>query len=71
MFGANVVNIAQFPAVLFYRLEADAPVQKACITFFSDDLSHDHQQVQAFERRIVEIVRTRTGLYFKKIVRFF
>ena len=70
VFGANVVNIAEFPAVVFYRQEEAEPVQKACITFFSDDLNHDHQQVQAFERRIVEIVKQRTGILFKKIIRF-
>ena len=70
VFGANVVNIAEFPAVVFYRQDEAFPVQKACITFFSDDLSHDHQQVQTFERRIVEIVQLRTGLVFKQLIRF-
>ena len=70
VFGANVVNIAEFPAVVFYRQDEAAPVRKACITFFSDDLSHDHQQVQQFERRIVEIVQLRIGLFFKQIIRF-
>ena len=70
VFGANVINIAEFPAVVFYRQEEASPVQKACITFFSDDLSHDHQQVQAFEKRIVEIVQLKAGNIFKKIIRF-
>ena len=70
VFGANVVQIAEFPAVVFFRMEEGGPVHKASITFFSDDLCHDHQQVQAFEKRIVEIVKEKTGLSFHHLVRF-
>ena len=70
VFGANVVQIAEFPAVVFFRLENGGPVLKSSITFFSDELGHDHQQVQAFEKRIVEIVKVKTGLSFKHIIRF-
>ena len=65
-----MVQIAEFPAVVFFRLEEGGPVQKATITFFSDDLGHDHQQVQAFERRIVEILMEKTGMSFLNIIRF-
>ena len=38
VFGANVVNIAEFPTVVFYRQDEASPVEKACITFFSDEI---------------------------------
>ena len=44
VFGGNVVQIAQFPAVVFFRRSMESTVEKASITFFSDDLGHDHQQ---------------------------
>lgn len=34
VFGANVVQIAEFPAVVFFRLEEGGPVQKASHNFF-------------------------------------
>ena len=70
VFGGNAVQIAQFPAVAFFRRSLECPVEKASLNFFSDDLGHDHQQVQALERRTVQIVRERTGCYFRKVVIF-
>ena len=70
VFGGNVVQIAQFPAVAFFRQSLDSPDKKASITFVSDDLGHDHQQLQAFEKRIVEIVKEKTNCEFRKIVIF-
>jgi hypothetical protein len=43
VFGSNNILIAIFPVVVMFRREETDPVEKATITFFSDDISHDHQ----------------------------
>ena len=70
VFGGNSVQIGQFPVVVFFRRSTERPVEKASITFFTDDLGHDHQQVQAFEQRVVDIIRDKTGCSFFKVVIF-
>ena len=70
VYGANNVLIAIFPVVVMFRREETGPVEKATITFFSDDILHDHQQVQMFEKRAVEIVKERTGNSFSHSIRF-
>ena len=70
LFGANNILIAIFPVVVMFRRVETDPVEKATITFFSDDISHDHQQVQKFEKGAIEIVAERTGITFSHTVRF-
>ena len=70
VFGANNILIAIFPVVVMFRRAETGLVEKATITFFSDDISHDHQQVQKFEKRAIEIVAERTGLTFSHTIRF-
>ena len=59
-----------FPAVVFSKTGEEAAVEKATITFFSDDLGHNHQQVKAFKRRILEILNSCPVLSFIKIIKF-
>ena len=49
VYGANQINVAIFPTVLYYKREGEAIRRKSTITFISDDLVHDHQQVWRFE----------------------
>ena len=70
VYGANQVNVMIFPIVVYYKKSVNEPTKKATITFISDDLSHDHQQVLRMEKRAVEIVKEKTGLQFKKAIRF-
>ena len=69
-YGANQTNVAIFPMVVYYRKEGMESTSKASITFFSDDLSHDHHQVAVMEARAIEIVKEKTGLHFDSLLRF-
>ena len=69
-YGANQTNVAIFPVVAYYLKEGAESTSKASITFFSDDLAHDHQQVAVMESRAIEIVKEKTGLQFDSLVRF-
>ena len=42
VYGANQINVAIFPTVLYYKREGEAIRRKSTITFISDDLVHDH-----------------------------
>ena len=68
-YGGNQVHIAVFPVVLCWREEEGGPLRKATITFLSDDLHHDHQQVWRMEKRAAEIVAEKTGLDFDRLFR--
>ena len=63
------MNVMVFPAVLYYRKEGEEKRSKASVTFISDDLSHDHQQVWRMEARAIQILKERTGLDFHQLVR--
>ena len=69
VYGANQTNVMVFPAVLYYKREQDNKRSKASVTFVSDDLNHDHQQVWRMEARAVEILKDKTGLEFESLVR--
>ena len=45
-------------------------MKKGTITFVSDDLLHDHQQVKRMQKRAVSIVSEKTGITFTKFVQF-
>ena len=70
VYGANQVNTMIFPIVVYYKESEAECTKKSTITFVSDDLHHDHQQVLKMEKRAVDIVGERTGLKFSKIIRF-
>ena len=70
VYGANQVNVMEFPLVAYWREQGKEAVSKATITFVSDDLLHDHQQVGRMEARAVEILMEKTGLKFNKLFRF-
>ena len=61
-YSSNKLSVAVYPICLEFRNEADGPVHKGAITFISNDKAHDHQQVQAFERRMFEIARNELGM---------
>ena len=69
VYGANQINVAIFPTVLYYKREGEAIRRKSTITFISDDLVHDHQQVWRFEARALKILQERTGLVFNRLIR--
>ena len=52
-YGANSMQFALFPIGVRFRKEDDGEVQSGAIVFISPDLKHNHQQVEAMERRYV------------------
>ena len=69
VYGANQVNVMVFPIVVYWKEVEGELSKKATITFVSDDLQHDHQQVKKMEAHAVEILVQKTGLKFKKFIR--
>ena len=70
VYGAKQTNVMEFPLVAYWREQGKEAVSKATITFVSDDLLHDHQQVGRMEARAVEILMDKTGLKFHTLFRF-
>ena len=68
VYGANQVNTMIFPIVVYYKESEEECTKKSTITFVSDDLHHDHQQVLKIEKRAIDFVGERTGLNFSKII---
>ena len=67
VYGANQVNVMVFPCVVYWRDTWENNVtKKGTITFVSDDLLHDHQQVKRMQERAVSIVSEKTGITFTK-----
>ena len=54
-FGANALSLACFPVHTEFKVSETNPVEYGAICFISDDMSHDYEQVEKMERRMIEI----------------
>ena len=54
-YSTNKKSFALYPVCIEYV--EDGELKKAAVSFISEDLKHDHQQVQRFEERLFQIVR--------------
>ena len=61
-YSSNKLTVAVYPICLEFKTDPAGPVHKGAITFISDDKVHDHQQVQAFEKRMFQMIREDFGM---------
>ena len=55
-YSSNKTTVVLYPLCVEY-LDTDGSLCKGGIVFLSDDKKHDHQQIEAFEKRAFEIFR--------------
>lgn len=55
-YSANKIAFALYPICIEFRGE-DGTIRQGAISFLSDDMKHDHQQIQMFEKRMFQIIR--------------
>ena len=56
-YSVNKRTVAMYPICIEYK--SDGELKKGAITFLTDDKEHSHQQIQQFEARMFEIVRSK------------
>ena len=62
-YSANTVSYAGFPVAVRYIDPATLNPAKAAILFISSEKKHDFEQVEVFEKRVVEICDQNCGQY--------
>ena len=67
-FGSNALSLACYPVHCDFCLD-DNKIYHSAICFISDDMSHDYEQVEQFEKRLVDIHRDKFGMEVKYWVR--
>ena len=55
-YSCNKNSVATYPICIEYK-SPDGKICKGAVTFLSEDKEHSHQQVQQFEKRMLEIVK--------------
>ena len=64
-YSANTIAYAGYPIAIRYRDATTLKTAKGAILFISEDLKHDYEQVEKFERRALEICEENCGQSFQ------
>ena len=59
-YATNKITFAIYPICIEYR-GADGEIQQGAISFVSEDMKHDHQQIKMFEKRCWQLWSDRTS----------
>ena len=60
-YTANTITFAGYPVAVRYIDPSTLNPAKAAILFVSEDKRHDYQQVEVFEKKVVEICEAKCG----------
>ena len=63
-YSVNKRSVAVYPICIEYI--SDGNVKKGAITFITEDKNHDHQQIQQFEKRMFQIIRSKSSNDIKR-----
>ena len=69
-YTANTVSYAGFPVAVRYRNPVTLTPEKGAILFITSDMKHDYEQVEVFEKRVVDICEEKSGQLFQNWTRW-